>query len=121
MSSKNEVHETTEHLEQRWFLIDLEAAIEALDEHRFDATRLKKLNVNLCHMALDQNSELKPRFFSPTPNLPQPGEILDQASSPDGPTHSDPYSRAYTIHTSWNSSTFHDVCLDYTDPWRSKA
>ncbi|KAJ9490151.1 hypothetical protein VN97_g3086 [Penicillium thymicola] len=38
MSSNNEVHETDEHLEQRWFLIELEEAIVALDEHKLDAT-----------------------------------------------------------------------------------
>ena len=67
MPSKNKVHETDDHLDQRWFLIELEESIAALDEHKLDATRLKEFNVNLCHLSLDQNSELKPRAKTQPP------------------------------------------------------
>ena len=67
MPSKNKVHETDDHLDQRWFLIELEESIAALDEHKHDASWLKEFNVNLCHLSLDQNSELKPRAKTQPP------------------------------------------------------
>lgn len=121
MPSKNKVHETDEHLDQRWFLIELEESISALKEHKLDASQLKEFNVNLCHLSPDQNSELKPRFFAPRPNLPQPNdEILKEACAPDSPAHSDPFSLAYNIHLDWSSYTFHQLNLDDHGPWRSK-
>ncbi|KGO78475.1 hypothetical protein PITC_069380 [Penicillium italicum] len=123
MSSKNEVHETDEHLEQRWFLIELEKAIQALDVHKLDATYLEKFNVNLCHLSLDQNSELKPLFFAPRPNLPQPSdEILDEVCLVGDPEQcfTDPYARAHAIHDDWDSYAFHQVRVAYDGLWRSK-
>ncbi|KOS45462.1 hypothetical protein ACN38_g3574 [Penicillium nordicum] len=123
MSSKNEVHQTDEHLEQRWFLIELEEGIVALDEHKLDATRLKNFNVNLCQLSLDQNSELKPRFFTPRPNLPQPSdEVLNKACSVADPKQGleTPYSRSHAMHDDWNFYAFHQVRDDYDGPWRSK-
>ncbi|CAI7631594.1 unnamed protein product [Penicillium glandicola] len=121
MSSKTPVQETSQHLEQRKFLINLEAQIEALDAPKLDATQLKKINVNLYHMILDQNSELKPRFFAPRLNLPQPSDdILDEACSPEHPAFTDPHSRAYGTHICWNSYARHDIDFLDSAPWRSK-
>ncbi|KAJ5972380.1 uncharacterized protein N7479_002298 [Penicillium vulpinum] len=125
MSSMTQVKETNQRLEQRWFLINLEAAIDALDVHKLNATKLKELNLNvkLCRMTLDQNSEFKPHFFAPRPNLPQPSdEILNEACLVGDPEQcfTDPYSRAYAIHTDWNSYAFHQVRFDAHGPWCSK-
>ncbi|KAJ5962124.1 hypothetical protein N7501_007065 [Penicillium viridicatum] len=103
--------------------MQLEEAIEALDEHKLDAIRLKEFNVNLCHLSLDQNSELRPRFFAPRPNLPQPsGEILNEACSVRDPERcfAYPYARSHAIHDDWNSYAFHQVDFAYDGPWRSK-
>ncbi|CAI7631583.1 unnamed protein product [Penicillium glandicola] len=118
----SKVQETSQHKEQRKFLINLEIAIEALDYHKLDATQLKKLNVNHFHMTLDQNSEVKPRFFAPMPNLPQPSDdILKEACLVLDPKQcfTDPYARAHAIHDDWNSYAFHQIHVD-KGPWRSK-
>ncbi|CAG7946151.1 unnamed protein product [Penicillium nalgiovense] len=102
MSSKNQAKETRLHMEQRGFLMKLEATIKALDKHKLDAAQLKGLNINLCRMTLDQNSELKPHFFAPRHDIPQPSdEILNEACSVGDPEQcfTEPYSRAYAIHT----------------------
>ncbi|KAJ5230503.1 hypothetical protein N7489_011211 [Penicillium chrysogenum] len=85
MSPKNEAQEKSRHWEQRRLLHDLESSIENLDVHKLDVTRLKELNVNLCRMTLDRNSELKPHFFAPRhDDLPQPSDkILDEFFAPD--------------------------------------
>jgi hypothetical protein len=109
-------------MEQRGFLMKLEATIEALDKHKLDAAQLKGLNINLCRMTLDQNSELKPHFFAPRHDIPQPShEILNEACSVGDPEQcfTDPYSRAYAIHTDWDSYAFHDVEFLDSAPWRS--
>ncbi|KAJ5478255.1 hypothetical protein N7530_003764 [Penicillium desertorum] len=121
MSPKNQAQETSRHLKQRMSLVDLESSIQKLDVHKLDVTRLKKLNVNLCRMTLDQNSELKPHFFAPRHDNPQPSdEILDEACSPENPAFTDPYDRAYATHIYWQSYAFHDVDFLDSAPWRSK-
>ncbi|KAJ5847999.1 hypothetical protein N7455_011956 [Penicillium solitum] len=106
MPSKNKVHETDDHLDQRWFLIELEESIAALKKHKHDASWLKEFN----------SSSPAPR-----PNLPQPSdEILKEACAPDSPAHSDPFSLAYNIHLDWSSYAFHQLNLDDYGPWRSK-
>ncbi|KAJ6189229.1 hypothetical protein N7519_004137 [Penicillium mononematosum] len=118
MSPKNQAQETSRHLKQRMFLVDLESSIQNIDVHKLDVTRLKKLNVNLCRVTLDQNSELKPHFFAPRHDIPQPSdEILDEACSPENPAFTDPYNRAYVTHIYWQSYAFHDVDFLDSAPW----
>ncbi|KXG50944.1 uncharacterized protein PGRI_065160 [Penicillium griseofulvum] len=113
MSSKTQVQETSRHL-------DLEAAIEALDIHKLDATQLKKFNIPLCGMTLDQNSKLKPHFFAARPNIPQPNdEILDDVCS-SHPSFTDMFSLAHHAYICWDSYAFHDVDFLDSAPWHWK-
>ncbi|KGO63595.1 hypothetical protein PITC_049770 [Penicillium italicum] len=123
MSSKTQVQETSQHLLQRQILAKLENEIESLDVHKLDATQLKKFNVKLYRMILDQNSELKPHFFALRPNLPKPSkDLVNGAYLIGDPEHcfTYPYARAYAVHTKWNSYAFHEIDRGTDNPWRSK-
>lgn len=76
MSSNTTPNESSDHLEQRKTLIKLEAAIDALKLHTLDASQLDELNIKRQPMALNKSSDLKPHFFAPKPNLPQPRKKL---------------------------------------------
>lgn len=105
------------------FLMELEATIEDLgaDVYKLDATQLKKLNVNLCDMTLDPNSEFNPRFFASRLNLPQPSdEILDEACSPISRGYDDSYLDAYSTHIYWNLYALHNIAFEDGSPWRLK-
>ncbi|KAJ5205846.1 hypothetical protein N7491_003530 [Penicillium cf. griseofulvum] len=116
--SHNQVQETSRHIKQRRSLVDLEAAIEALDVHKLDTTRLKKFNVTLCEMTLGQNSKLKPHFFAARPNLPQPSDdILDEACS-SMHSFTDLFSLEHATYIYWESYAFHDIDFLDSASWR---
>ncbi|CDM36473.1 unnamed protein product [Penicillium roqueforti FM164] len=111
--------ETRDHQLDRWLLMKIEHAIENLEEHKLNNTELKKWNIRFSSMTLDQNSDLKPRFFAPKPNLPLPNdEILDEAAEPDS-GDDDYYAAAYGMNTFLDSYAFSQVGLWNDGPWRS--
>ncbi|KAI2730745.1 hypothetical protein CBS147332_2597 [Penicillium roqueforti] len=111
--------ETRDHQLDRWLLMKIEHAIENLEEHKLNNTELKKWNIRFSSMTLDQNSDLKPRFFAPKPNLPLPNdEILDEAAEPCS-GDDDYYSAAYGMNIFLDSYAFSQVGLWNDGPWRS--
>ncbi|KAL2697490.1 hypothetical protein AAEP93_011394 [Penicillium crustosum] len=80
MSSDTTAEKSHIHLEQRKSLITLEATIDALMLHTLDASQLDQLNIKRQSMALEKGSDLKPHFFAPKANLPQPSKKLIRKS-----------------------------------------
>ncbi|KAJ6127810.1 hypothetical protein N7471_009027 [Penicillium samsonianum] len=113
MSSKPTPKESSDHLEQRKTLIALDTAIEALGVHTHEASQLDELNIKRQPMTLNTNSDLKPRFFAPKPNLPQPTDEL---------THEHPTSRAYHFEKDWSSYALSETKFAYQNElWRSMS
>ena len=113
--------ETREHQLDRWVLMKIEHAIENLEEHKLDERELKKWNISFSPttLTLDQNSELKPRFFAPKSKLPLPDdEILDEAAEPSS-SDDDYYSAAYGMNVFLDSYAFNQIGLWNDGPWRS--
>ena len=97
----------------------IEYAIENLETHKLNAKELKDCRISYSHMTLDQNSELKPRFFAPKPDLPLPNdEILDEAAEPDDGDIRH-YLGAYDMNNFLSSYAFHQPGLRDDGPWRS--
>ncbi|KAI2679753.1 hypothetical protein CBS147355_4235 [Penicillium roqueforti] len=117
MSSKIQVVETRERQLERWVLMKIEHAIEKLEEHKLNATELEKWKISFSSMSLDQNSELKPRFFAPKPDLPPPNdEILDKAAEPND-SDGRYYLGAYDMNNFLSSYAFHQLGLRDNGPW----
>lgn len=109
MSSDTTAEKSHIHLEQRKSLITLEATIDALILHTLDASQLDQLNIKRQSMALEKGSDLKPHFFAPKANLPQPSKKLIRKSVEhlnNKDAFADPMSRVYHFEVAWSSYAF---------------
>ncbi|KOS44553.1 hypothetical protein ACN38_g4541 [Penicillium nordicum] len=125
MSSDTTPKESSDHLEQRKTLILLEDAIDSLKVHTLDASQLDELNIKPQPMALNKDSDIKPHFFAPKLNLPQPSNKLIRRTVEhlnDKTAFTDAMSRAYHFEREWSyyaMSKTKFVCEDRI--WRSMS
>jgi hypothetical protein len=126
MPSKPTPAESNVHLKQRKILIDLEEIIDQLELHALDASQIDKLNIKHQPMTLNEDSDLRPRFFAPRHNLPQPSdELIREAvdGATDREAFQDGMSRAYHSERQWSSyalqSCWASLERGSDNPWRS--
>ncbi|KAJ5966733.1 hypothetical protein N7501_002981 [Penicillium viridicatum] len=110
---------------QRKTLIKPEAAIDALKVHTLDASQLDELNIKRQPMALNKDSDLKPHFFAPKPNLPQPSKKLIRKLVEDlhhKDAFTDAMSRAYDLEREWGRYAFSETDFRCENElWRSMS
>lgn len=123
MYSNTTAKESSDHLEQRKTLIKLEATIDSLTLHTLDESQLDELNIKRQPMALDKDSDLKPHFFAPKPNLPKPSKKLIRKTVQyldNKDAFTDAMSRAYHFENDWSRYAFSDTNFTCENElWRS--